>query len=181
MIYQGDKDPVKTNRSIKRIGKNGYICLYKDVISVLNLYNRPYTFYLHRGANERGASDSEYNEWEYHTFDFYRDFSAERFLEALIDLTLSGRFIARDPADPGKILTKNEIIELVSNEQKTGINYDDMNSVIFDEDWYFNKDSMYILKKINSITIRKHDYQFDEYTGDFLRVVKIPFITISSK
>jgi hypothetical protein len=181
MIYQGEHDPVKSDRLMKGAGKKGYTCLYRGVKSEISLYNRPYTFYLHRGKDEHGATDTEFNEWEYHTFDFYKDFNTERFLEAIIDFTLDGRFTAEDPAMPGKILTKEEILAKISDNQNSKISYNDMNSVIFNEDWYFNTDSLYILKKVNSITILKHEYQFDEYTGDFLRVVKVPLITVSLK
>jgi len=181
MIYNGEKNPKKIKRSSKNAPKEGYKCIYKGITSEISLFNRPYAFYLHRGQNEHGASDSEYNEWEYHTFDFYRDFNSERFLEALIDLTLNGRFVAEDPANPGKTLTKNEVLDLVSDKQKSKINFDDLNSVLFNEDWYLNEDSLCILKKVNSIKIQRHEYQFDEYTGDFLRVVKTPLITISLK
>ena len=126
-------------------------------------------------------SDAEFNEWEYHTFDFYRDFNADRFLEEIISLTLDGRFKAEDPSIPGKILTNREILAKVSDIQNNEIRYDNLNSVAFNEDWYFNPDSMYILKKVNSITIFRHEYQFDEYTGDLLRVLKTPLITVSLK
>ena len=34
---------------------------------------------------------------------------------------------------------------------------------------------------VNSITLVKHEYQYDDYTGDFLRVVKTPLFTVSLK
>ncbi len=179
MIYQGEQNPNKTKRYMRSPGSGGYRLLYRDVRYELNLYNRPYNFYLHRDQNV--TSDNEYNEWEYHTFDFYKDFNAERFLESIIDLTLKGRFIAEDPARPGKILTKDEILEMVSDKQDYKTRFDEMNSVIFDEDWYFKPESLFILKKVNSITILKHVYQFDDYTGDFLRILKIPLMTVSLK
>lgn len=179
MIYQGERAPKKTNRAMTRSGYGGYSLIYREVKSELNLYNRPYSFYLHRDQNV--TNDDEYNEWEYHTFDFYEDFNAERFLESIIKLTLDGRFIAEDPSIPGKILTTKEILEKIRDKQDDKIIYDELNSVIFNEDWYFNPESLFILKKVNSITILKHEYQFDEYTGDFLRVLKTPLITISLK
>ena len=176
MVYQGKKDQKKIKKS-KGTKYPGYIQLYRGVESELNLYNRPYSYYLHRDQLEYGASDEEYNEWEYHTFDFYRDFNAEKFLKTIIDFTLDGKFKAEDPVIEGKILSVQEILEKVSKNQK--YNYDNLNSVVFNEDWYFNPGSLYILKKVNSITIFKHEYQYDEYTGDFLRVIKTPLFIVS--
>jgi hypothetical protein len=179
MIYQGEQNPQKTNKAMTVSGSNGYKLIYKDIKSELNLYNRPYTVYLHRDHNV--TTDNEYNEWEYHTFDFYKDFNTERFLESIINLTIEGKFIARDPSMPGKILAKEEFLQKIYDKQDNKIIYNELNSVVFNEDWYLNPESLFILKKVNSITIVKHEYQFDEYTGDFLRVLKTPLITISLK
>ncbi len=181
MIFQKKQYPKKIRKSMTGNGYKGYQYLYRGVKSELDLFNRPYSFYLHRDQAAGGVSDAEFNEWEYHTFDFYRDFNAERFLEEIISLTLDGRFIAEDPSIPGKILTNREILAKVSDIQNNEIRYDNLNSVAFNEDWYINPDSMYILKKVNSITIFRHEYQFDEYTGDLLRVLKTPLITVSLK
>jgi hypothetical protein len=192
MVFQGKKDQKKIKKSMSGTTYPGCILLYRGLDSELNLYNRPYSFYLHRDQIEYGASDEEYNEWEYHTFDFYRDFNAEVFLKTIISLTLDGKFKAEDPVIQGKNLTEQEILEKVSGNQEpnykeTGqhqlktdlIRYDNLNSVVFNEDWYFNPGSLCIMKKVNSITIFKHEYQYDEYTGDFLRVLKTPLFIVS--
>jgi hypothetical protein len=179
MIYQGEQDQKKIKKTLDTSFSGGYRLIFSKVNSELDLYNRPYSFYLHRDQNV--TNDNEYNEWEYHTFDFYKDFDSERFLESIITLTLDGRFNAEDPAIPGKILTKKEVLERIYDNQNDKIIYDELNSVIFNEDWYFNSESLFILKKVNSITILKHQYQFDEYTGDFLRVVKTPLLKIFLK
>jgi hypothetical protein len=171
MVFQGNHDPKK----MKKI-----MYLYRGVQSELSLYNRPYSFYLHRDQVGNAAGEGDYNEWEYHTFDFYKDFYPEEFLEIIINLALDGRFKAEDPANSGKILTPREILAKVSDEQ-SNIRYDNLNSVEFNEDWYFNPGSLHICKKINSITVIKHEYQYDEYTGDFLRTLKTPLFVISLK
>jgi hypothetical protein len=179
MIFQGEMTPKKINKTLASPGSTGYRLIYSEVKSELNLYNRPYSYYLHRDQNV--TNDNEYNEWEYHTFDFYKDFNSERFLESIITLTLDGRFIAEDPAIPGKIISKKEVLERIYDNQNNKIIYDELNSVIFNEDWYFNPESLFIMKKVNCITILKHQYQFDEYTGDFLRLVKTPMLKVSLK
>ena len=185
MVFQGKKDKKKTRKPMPVEKHPGYHQLYKTVKTEFNLYNRPYGVYLHRNEVEYGTSDEEYNEWEYHTFDFYRDFDAEKFLKTIIGLTLDGRFIAEDPVIPGKILTSREILEKISDDQKDNypdlIRYDNLNSVVFNEDWYFNPGTLSIMKKVNSITIYKHEYQYDEYTGDFLKVLKTPLFTVQLK
>lgn len=179
LVYQGEQDPKKQKNVMTDPEHAGFMLLYKGVKSELNLYNRPYSFYLHRDQDV--TTEDQYNEWEYHTFDFYKDFNTGRFLEAIISMTLEGRFLAEDPANPGDIIPAKELHNMISNARKTKIIYDDMNSVVFNEDWYFNPETLSILKKVNSITILKHDYQFDEYTGDFLRVVKSPIIIVRQK
>lgn len=180
MVYQGSKDPEK-NKSRIRPGYPGYICLYSGITSTLNLYNRPYYEYIHRDEFTYGVSEEEYNEWEYHTFDFYKNFYTEEFLKTVIDLTLKGRFNAEDPDIPGKFLTSEEILEKISWDNELVPRYDNLNSVIFNEDWYFVPASLKIIKKVNNITIVKHDYQYDNYTGEFLKVVKTPLFKVSLK
>jgi hypothetical protein len=180
MVFQGKKDQKKIKKSKSGTPYAGYIQLYRGIEYELNLYNRPYSFYLHRDQPENGASSEEYNKWEYHTFDFFKDFYAEEFLKTIINLTLDGRFKAEDPVIQGKIFTGREILEKLSSNQENNFDeYDNLNSVVFNEDWYFNPGSLFIMKRVNSITIIKHEYQYDEYTGDFLRVIKTPLFKVS--
>lgn len=185
MIFQGNQGQKKLKKSMASTEYPEYLQLYKGIETEFNLYNRPYGVYLHRNEVEYGASDEEYNEWEYHTFDFYKNFNAEEFLKTIIGLSLEGRFIAEDPVIPGKILTSREILRNISDIQEhiepDLIRYDNLNSVVFNEDWYFNPGTLSIMKKVNSITIYKHEYQYDEYTGDFLRVLKTPLFTVRLK
>jgi hypothetical protein len=180
MVYQGSED-AKTKKSRIKSGYSGYQHIYHGITSTLNLYNRPYYEYIHRDELTHGVSDEEYSEWEYHTFDFYKNFYAEEFLKIIIGLTLDGRFKAEDPDSPGKFLTREEILEKISWDDGHDFRYDNLNSVIFNEDWYFNPASLRIIKKVNSITIMKHEYQYDDYTGDFLKILKIPLFTVSLK
>lgn len=179
MVYQGTEDS-KTGNIRKKSKTAGYQPLYQGITSTLNLYNRPYYEYIHRHEIEHGVSDEEFSEWEYHTFDFYKHFYPEEFLKTLIDLALNGRLKVRDPDTSGKILTRQEIIEKISS---TGgkIGYDDLNSVIFNEDWYFNPVSLRIIKKVNSVILVRHEYLYDEYTGDLLKIRKTPLFSISLK
>jgi hypothetical protein len=180
MVYQGTGDAEKKKSRIKSEFP-GYKHLYSGITSVLNLCNRPYYEYIHRDEITSGVSEEEYNEWEYYTFDFYKNFYPEEFLKIIIGLTLQGRFKAEDPDIPGKFLTKGEIMEKFNEINEYDIKYDQLNSVIFNEDWYLNPSSLNIMKKVNSITLVKHEYQYDDYTGDLLRVIKTPLFTVSLK
>lgn len=180
MVNQDSSNP-ETTKSLKRRLKKGYQPLYSGITSSLNLYNRPYYEYMHRDELKHGASEEEVSEWEYHTFDFYKDFYPEEFLKTIIGLTLDGRFKAEDPDIPGKFLNNEEIMEKIREDSEDEINYSNLNSVVFNEDWYFNPSSLRIIKKVNSITLIKHLYQYDEYTGDLLRILKIPLFKVSLK
>ncbi len=191
MLYDGEENSkFKKLRSRKK--PKGLTLIYSGIEHELELYNRPYYDYIYRDDTETDISDEEYNEWGYHTFDFYRDFDVDRFLKAIIRLVLDGKIRAADPDDLKKNLNKEEIIQRIGeipydknddNGQQTAIQsvtirYDNLNSVIFNEDWYIDQGSLKIFKKVNSITIVRHDIQYDDYTGEFLRLKKTPVITV---
>jgi len=164
MVYNGDESSTfkkfLTGRKLKNM-----TLIFSGIEHELKLYNRPYYDYIYRDENETDISDEEYYEWGYHTFDFYRDFDADRFLKAIIQLVLDGKIRAADPHDLKKNLNKEEIIQRIGEMpydknddngqqtaiQSTSIRYDNLNSIIFNE---------------------------DDYTGEFLRLKKTPVITV---
>jgi hypothetical protein len=191
MVYSGLPEGKRIHSGSKNKYK-GFTLLYSGIEPEMELYNRPYYNYLYRDDADPEISDNEYNKWEYHTFDFYKYFDAERFLKVVTGLILSGKIKAVDPFNHEKILTSQDIIDRIGEESYNDLNkfsdsttispatirYDNLNSVIFNEDWYIDPDSLKIYKKINSITILKSDHQYDDYTGDYLREIKTPVITI---
>jgi len=191
MVYTGEeKCKFKKSRPEKR--HKDLTLIYKGIEYELGLFNHPYNKYTYRDTRGADISDEEYNEWAYHTFDFYKLFDPERFLKVIIQMILDGRLHAVDPYNPKRDLTKEEIIRRIGEtsyqyydqdgqstiKKSETIRYDNLNSVVFNEDWYFDPDLLKICKKVNSITIVKHDKQHDEYTGDYLRLIKTPVITV---
>lgn len=191
MVYSG----LPKSKRIKSGSKNKYkrlTLIYSGIEHEMDLYNRPYNEYIYRDDFKPEMSVEEYNEWEYHTFDFYKYFDAERFLKVITGLILNGKIHAVDPFNNEKVLKPEDIINRIGEETYYDINdtndtkmispatirYDNLNSIVFNEDWYFDPGSLDIFKKVNSITIHKFDHQYDDYTGDYLRVTKTPVITV---
>ena len=191
MIYSGLPEGKRRNFRLKNRYK-GLNLVYNGIEHEIELFNRPYNEYLYRDYSVTEISDEEYNQWEYHTFDFYKYFDADRFLKVITGLILSGKLHAFDPLDKEKMLTTQDIIHRIGEEalyntnntaditkiSQATIRYDNLNSVSFNEDWYLDPVTLKMYKKINSITLFRFDYQYDDYTGDFLGVAKTPVITI---
>lgn len=190
MVYNPDDKKESGAGSRRRL--KGFIPLYSGIEHELMLYNRPYHEYIYRDNTKTDISEEEYHEWGYHTFDFYKQFDAGRFLKELTGMALEGKINAVDPCDPEKNLAGEEIIRRIgegsyryhdqnsqrSMKHETQIRYDNLNSIVFNEDWYFDPATLKIYKKVNSMTIIKHEIQYDDYTGDFLRLKKTPVIAI---
>lgn len=191
MVYSGLPENKRKNTRLKNKYK-GLTLVYSGIEHEVKLFNQPYNKYLYRDYSGAEISDEEYNEWEYHTFDFYKYFDADRFLKVITGLILSGKMCAVDPFDNEKVLTPQDIIHRIGEEpyydtnntndmtmmSQTTIRYDNLNSVVFNEDWYFDPVTLTMYKKINSITIFRYDHQYDDYTGDYLRVFKSPVFTV---
>ncbi|KPK81261.1 MAG: hypothetical protein AMS27_15615 [Bacteroides sp. SM23_62_1] len=191
MVYTGLPES-KRNKSISKNKYKGYNLLYSGIEYEMGLYNRPYNKYLYRDNSKAEISDQEFNEWQYHTFDFYKHFDADRFLKVITQHALTGKVTAVEPANHAKVLTREDIIARIRDDiyfdteddgdhimvPPASIRYDNLNSIVFNEDWYFDPVSLNIYKIINSITIVRTDYQYDDYTGDFMRAIKTPVLTV---
>jgi hypothetical protein len=112
MVYNGEETSTfKKFRTGKKL--KGLTLIFSGIEYKLELYNRPYYDYIYRDDTETDISDEEYYEWGYHIFDFYRDFDADRFLKAIIQLVLDGKVRAADPDDLTKNLNNVEIIQRI--------------------------------------------------------------------
>jgi hypothetical protein len=87
----------------------------KDVRYEMSLFNKPYEMYLNREENYGQISQAEFNEWQYHRFDFYRYFDPDLFLEKIISLVLEGRLRATLPEMYGIPLSRKEFIKILQN------------------------------------------------------------------
>ncbi len=165
----------------------------KDIQYEVMLYNKAYQFYLYREEEYGRISRAEFYEWQYHYFDFYRHFDANRFLEKIITGVLAGDLQASPPGKQGSILQRDEIIDILfhypggeTEREKPGSEYEEaslqgngllpedyplteMNSVIFHEDWYIHPETLQIYKDIRGITVNRTNTRIDNYTGEFLQ------------
>jgi hypothetical protein len=167
-----------------------YILLRPDQQYVVQLYNRSYDQYLFREELNTGVKKQEYEEWQYHHFDFYKYFHRDRFLEKIITGILEGKLNAWHPGTDKKPMETKELIRLLHNIPE-GADYDppdaispeqyplnDLNSIVFQEDWYLNPENLQIYKEVKELTVNRHVRQYDNYTEEFIRESVDPMFTV---
>ncbi|HEC42571.1 MAG TPA: hypothetical protein ENI20_07055 [Bacteroides sp.] len=166
--------------------------LWQNIDYKVELYNKPYDTYLYREEESGEISQTEYHEWQYHSFDFYRFFDANFFLEKIINGILSGKLNANKPGQADTSFNRDEFIKLLRNiPENSGLdelhdsdmipeNYplSDLNSLVFHEDWYINPENLQIYKDVRGITVNRHENQYDKYTGEFMQGTVNPLFTV---
>jgi hypothetical protein len=180
--------PVRSPHQIKYRPRD-FILLRPGHQYVVPLYNRSYDQYLFREELQTGIKTQEYEEWQYHHFDFYKYFDRDRFLEKIITGVLADKLHACHPEDQ-KPMNPAELIQLLHNIPEEA-DYDppatispeqyplnELNSVVFQENWYLNPLTLQIYKEVTALTVNRHNRQFDNYTGEFIRESVDPLFTI---
>jgi len=178
--------------------------LWKDLQYEVQLFNKPYDLYLYREGEYGQISQLEFNEWQYHTFDFYRYFDANLFLEKIISGILLGKLEASLPGQSDSPLKRMEFIKILQNLPEENLDDElgdavtgntslpgpvthlppedyalsDLNSIRFHEDWYINPENLQIYKDVRGITINRHESLIDNYTGDFIQGSIKPLFTV---
>lgn len=156
----------------------------RDLRYEVKLYNKPYEFYLYREEDYGRISETEFNEWQYHYFDFYRHFDADMFLEKLIDGILAGKLRVCPPEMPDRPMSRDEFLGILfhSPGNKFPLPEDypvsELNSIVFHEDWYIHPENFQIFKDIKAITVNRSETLEDQYTGEFIRESVSPIFTI---
>jgi hypothetical protein len=188
-----------TYRPVRQRPKD-FRLLYSDLLYEVKLYNRSYQLYLYREEEYGQVSQAEFNEWQYHKFDFYRFFDADLFLEKVITAILAGELQAYRPGEPDVPLARDEFLGVLLNypgnaeegdlgvatgqvHASTGLlpedfPLSDLNSVHFHEDWYINPENLQIYKDIRGITVNRSEALVDKYTGEFMRGMLKPIFTV---
>ncbi len=164
--------------------------LRKDHQYEVKLYNKSYDKYIFREELQTGVSIPEYEEWQYHHFDFYKYFDRDRFLEQIINGILDGKLTVCHPGIEKNVMNKMEFISLL-HDIPAEADYDppstispeqyplnELNSLVFYEDWYINPINLQIYKDVKKLTINRHKRQFDNYTGEFIREFVNPLFTV---
>ena len=156
----------------------------------IKLYNRSYDKYLYRDELQTGVGKQEFEEWQYHHFDFYKYFDRENFLIQIIKGILEEKLTACYPGTEKNVMDQAELIKLLHNipdeadykppKTMTPDQYplDELNSLVFHEDWYINPHNLQIYKDVKQLTINRHKRLYDNYTGEFIRETKAPLFTV---
>jgi hypothetical protein len=164
--------------------------LCSDYKYEVKLYNRSYDQYIFREELQTGVGKQEYEEWQYHNFDFYKYFDQDKFLEQIITGILEGKLTVCHPGTDRKLMEREKFISLLHDIPEeadydppnaiTPEQYplDELNSLIFHEDWYVNQDNLQIYKDVIKLTINRHKRQHDKYTGEFIRESVNPLFTV---
>ena len=181
--------PVVTPRKQKYRSKD-FIMLHSDYHYEVKLYNRPYDQYIFREELQTGVGKQEYEEWQYHHFDFYKYFDRDKFLEQIIKGILEGKLTVCHPGQDRKMMEKAELISLL-HDIPAEADYDppntispeqyplgELNSLVFHENWYLNPDNLQIYKDVKQVTVNRHKRQYDNYTGEFIRESIDPLFTV---
>jgi hypothetical protein len=156
----------------------------------VKLYNRSYDQYIFREELHTGVRKQEFDEWQYHQFDFYKYFDRENFLIQIINGILDGKLTACYPGTNRNVMDPAELISLLHDiPEEADYNppnsitpeqypLDDLNSLVFHEDWYVNPDNLQIYKDVKQITVNRHKRLYDNYTGEFIREAVHPLFTV---
>lgn len=156
----------------------------------IKLYNRTYDKYIYRDELQTGVRKQEFEEWQYHHFDFYKYFDRENFLVQIIKGVLEGKLTACHPGTERNVMHRDELISLLHNIPEEA-DYDppktispeqyplgELNSLVFHEDWYVHQETLQIYKDVKQLTVNRHNRQFDNYTGEFIRESVSPLFTV---
>lgn len=181
--------PMETVQKKKYRSKN-FKALRLNHSCEIKLYNRSYDKYLYRDELQTGVGKQEFEEWQYHHFDFYKYFDRENFLIQIISGILEEKLTVCYPGTEKNVMDRAELIKLLHNipdeadykppKSMTPDQYplDELNSLVFHEDWYINQDNLQIYKDVKQLTINRHNRLYDNYTGEFIRETKAPLFTV---
>jgi len=177
--------------SKKRLKPSDFQLLKAGIKYEIPLFNKPYGQYLYRDGDASGVNENEYEEWQYHHFDFYQSFRPNDLLKEIINAVLLGKLQAFDEEDSP--MSRTDFIRAIqkpyfnvddgipSDPDPESLNLENFNSVVFNEDWYINPDNLVIYKEINSLTVIQTMAHFDNYTGEFIQEKQSPAFTIRFK
>ncbi len=160
------------NEDGNKVNKSKYILVNDDISYEIGLYNKPYSDYLYRNEQQSGIDQEEYEEWEYHHFDFYKFFNRKLFLDVLLAAILDGKLPAYKADQDSLLLSPDQIEELES------VKHDEINSIIFYEDWYLDQGSLAMEKVVNRLVLVRHIRDYDDYTKEYIRTRKVPLLMI---
>jgi hypothetical protein len=174
----------------KKYKSKDFILLRPGQQYEVKLYNRSYDQYIFREELQTGVRKQEYEEWQYHHFDFYKYFDRDKFLEEIINGILDGKLTVCHPGADKKLMETEELISLLFNIPEEA-DYDppdtispeqyplnELNSIVFGEDWYLNPENLQIYKDVRYLTVNRHRRQYDNYTGEFIRESVDPLFTV---
>ena len=166
LLFSVLTDPPEEPALVKSSGK-GLKLLAENIRCRIDLFNRPYYEYLYTEENE--VSETAVEQWASYNFNFYKYFDREKLINIILDKVTSGSVKAWDPGDQTKVLSLHEVYAnlradsiFLPDDDRTGsksapklkeiyIPRENINSLIFIEDWYYNASSMGIIKIVRGV------------------------------
>lgn len=161
----------------------------QDVKYEFGLYNED--FYSFNLDSEEWRKRFEI--WYFRKNDGRINFNGQKFVDIILEEVMNGNVQAYSPQDPTKKLSIDEIEvafdateevmqvtdpeteKKVTRTIKKQINPQEINTVIFTEDWYIDRYRMYLRKKVKSITLVRHyfDNNMKEMNSKEVLMVKM--------
>jgi len=160
------------NKANENVDESRYSLISDDISYELGLFNKPYSDYIYRKENLSGIEQEEYEEWEYHHFDFYKFFNRKLFLDVLMAAILEGRLPAY------QVDQSEQLLSTIQMEDLASVKPDEINSIIFYEDWYLDHSMLDMEKVVKRIVLVRHIRDYDDYTMEYIRTRKVPLLMI---
>jgi hypothetical protein len=178
--------------ALMKNGMDGLVLLAENIRYGIDLYNRPYYEYLY--TDENLVSERDVEGWASYNFIFYKYFDRELFLDIILEKVTSGDIKAYNANDPSESLSRKDIYASVADtiwtpvrDTLTGnirmeleeVNFptENINSIIFIEDWYYSKAGMGIVKIVKGIIPVLHNAVYDN-GSNLAGTEKIPIFLV---
>ena len=169
-----------------------YIPIVKGLKYELELYNQPFQDILLNA--DTPMIDEE--KWAFYNFIYFKDFNRERFVDLILDGVLSGQVPAFDPADLSRKIGIKKVYANFSADtnwsdepgttpsdgvsqldHRAYIPREDVRSVYFLEDWYYNKKTFVLVKSVRAIIPVRHETIYDNWYKP-VRIKRTPVFAV---
>jgi len=189
LLFGVHTDPPVKPSSVS--GNGEYISLVKDFRYELELYNQSFEQVIF--SYDEPLIDED--QWTYSNFMYFKDFDRDRFTELIFDKVMSGQVPAYDPKDLITVMDipainssmladsifetyRNEEGAIVTEFREVYLSVENINSVIFVEDWYYNKTSMAIVKVVRAIIPVLHHVSNEWGIPEGKQIKRIPVFAV---
>ena len=189
LLFGVHNDPPRRPASLA--GDSDYTALVKDFSYELELYNQSFEEIIFN--YETPLIDED--QWVYYNFMYYKDFDRDRLIDLIFEKVLSGQVPAYSPVDRTTLMDIPAIHDAMGadsifvpfrNEEgnyeekfiEVYMPLENINSVIFIEDWYYNKESLALVKVVKGIIPVLHYLSADYPQFERGEIERIPLFAI---